>query len=132
MRTMDQQAGFNSLLARRFRIHCADVVRRVCGRSTSSARNYASTGRGRINIETARHLEWPHEIAEAALFHSFHDEIEGVLTLYDCLAPNFDPVLPEICAAKVIQEHGPRVGVLSGAAFGSMLMPDNEERHCRL
>jgi hypothetical protein len=31
----------------------------------------------------------------------------------------------------MIQEHGPRVGVLSGAAFGRMLMPDNEERHVR-
>src|ERR1700716_3631868 len=83
MRTMDQQAGFNCLLAGDFRIHCAnDLAPRRC-RRTSSARNHASAGRGRINLQAARHLEWLQKIAEATLVRGFPDQIQGVFTLYN-------------------------------------------------
>ena len=54
-----------------------------------------------------------------------------MLTLHDGLALDLHPVLPDIGAAQVIQEHGPHIGVLRRAALGCVVMPHNEQRHGR-
>jgi hypothetical protein len=99
MRTVDDQAGINGLLAGFHGIQGGHGLAGGHRRSTTAASNDTGAGRGRIDLQTASHLERPQEFAEPALVSSFYDNVQGVLTLHDGLALDLQPMLPDVWAA---------------------------------
>jgi hypothetical protein len=71
-------------------------------------------------------LERLHELAQARFVTGLHNEIQRVLPLHDRLAADLYPMLADIRAAQVIQQHRPRGRVLGRAAFGCVVMSNNE------
>jgi len=99
MRAVDDQAGINGLLAGLHRIQGGHELAREHRRGTTAASNHAGADRGRIDLQTASHLERLHEFAEPALVSSLYDKVQGVFALHDGLTLNLHPVLPHVWAA---------------------------------
>src|SRR6267378_1918648 len=125
MRAMDDQARFNRLLARLFGIERRPHLAYRHRPTAAAAGDHTGAGRSRIDVDAACLLEWTHELVQAFFVGSFDDQVQRVLTLYDGLAFDLHPMLPDIWAAHVIQQRGTHVRVLSGAAFGCMVVSHN-------
>ena len=98
-------------------------------RRAATARDRAHARRGRVDVETASHLERLHELAQAFLVSGFHDHVHRVLALHDGFALDLQSELPDVRAAQVIEKTGTHERVLRRTAVGGMLMSHDEERH---
>ena len=99
MRTMDHQAGVNSLLAGFFGIQGRHELANRHQRGATATGYYAGASRGRVDIQAASQLERPHEFTKAAFVLRFNDKIQGVFTLHDSFALNLQPMLPYVWPA---------------------------------
>src|SRR5688572_14733288 len=126
---MDDEPGIDCLLAGEFSIHGWPRITHGERGPAAAARDDAGACGRRINIEAARHFEWPHELAQTALVVCLGDDIQRVLALDDGLALDLHSVAPNVRSAEMIEKHRTQVGILSRAALGLVLMPHHEKCH---
>ena len=129
MRSVHDHAGVDRLLAGLFGIQRGHVWARRHGRRAATARDCADARRGRVDVETASHLERLHELAQAVLVSGFHDHVHRVLAVHDGFALDLQAELPDIRATQVIEKTGTHQRVLRRTAVGRMLMSHDEKGH---